>query len=161
MLRFAAGVGSALLIFAAIWIIWVGRDGSLSLLPPTPVPLDAALRFADLPAPLPEASERTREEKRFDRYDKDRNGGVSREEYLANRRKAFAKFDTDGDGKLSFEEYATKTVVKFSGADKDHTGVLTPAEFLATRVLRTASKTKCAPPARQTPSPASSDDEAG
>lgn len=160
MLRFAAGVGSALLIIAAACLIWIGRDGSLSLLPPTPAPIDAALRFADVVAP-PEASERTREEKRFDRYDKDRNGGVSRDEYLGARRKAFVKFDADKDGKLSFEEYATKTVVKFSGADKDHTGVLTPAEFLATRVVRTASKTKCAPPARQAPATASSDDDAG
>lgn len=160
MLRFFAGIGSALLMVAAAWLIWRSQDGSLSLLPPTPAPIDAALRFADVVAP-PEASERTREEKRFDRYDKDRNGGVSREEYLGARRKVFVKFDVDKDGKLSFEEYATKTVDKFVGADKDRTGILTPTEFLATRVVRLAAKTKCAPPARQAPTSASTEDEAG
>lgn len=31
--------------------------------------------------PLPEASAKTREQKRFDRYDKDRDGAITREEY--------------------------------------------------------------------------------
>ena len=35
-----------------------------------------------LPDTVPEATERTREQKRFDRYDKDRDGKVTREEYL-------------------------------------------------------------------------------
>lgn len=57
----------------------------------------------------PAASEKTREERRFNRYDKDRNEQISQDEYLASRRKAFAKLDVNGDGRLSFDEWAIKT----------------------------------------------------
>ena len=42
----------------------------------------------------PEATPKSREEKRFSRADKDKNGRIEREELLApRRRKAFAKLD--------------------------------------------------------------------
>ena len=84
-----------------------------------------------LPEP-PEASAKNREEKRFSRADKDKNGRIEREELLASRRKAFAKLDTNGNGNLTFEEWAGKTINKFSGADKDHSGWLSPAEYATT-----------------------------
>ena len=84
-----------------------------------------------LPKP-PEASAKNREEKRFSRADKDKNGRIEREELLASRRKAFAKLDTNGNGNLSFEEWADKTIDKFSGADKDHSGWLDPTEYATT-----------------------------
>lgn len=85
---------------------------------------------------VPEALERTREQKRFDRYDKDRNGVILREEYLTPRRKAFAKLDRNGDGVLSFDEWAAKTEAKFDTADKDKSGSLTREEFATTAVKR-------------------------
>jgi Ca2+-binding EF-hand superfamily protein len=107
----------------------------------------------------PQASEKTREEKRFNRYDRDKNGGVAADEYLFSRRKAYAKLDSNGDGKLSFDEYAVKTITKFNGADKDRSGILTPAEFLTTRVVRAKPKsTNCPPPLRI---PTSDEDEGG
>jgi hypothetical protein len=104
--------------------------------------------LADL-AGAHEASERTREENRFARYDRGTNGAVAREEYLLSRRKAFAKLDVNGDGKLGFEEYAVKTTTKFAAADKDRDGALNPAEFALTRVVRkSAPKCACKPVTR-------------
>ena len=80
----------------------------------------------------PEASAKNREEKRFSRADKDKNGRIEREELLASRRKAFAKLDKNGNGSLSFEEWADKTIEKFDKADKDRTGSLTQAEYATT-----------------------------
>jgi len=81
---------------------------------------------------VPEASAKSREEKRFSRADKDKNGRIEREELLGPRRKPFAKLDTNGNGALSFEERAAKSIDKFQGADKDRTGWLTPAEYATT-----------------------------
>ena len=98
-----------------------------------------------LPDP-PAATEKTREEKRFSRYDHDKNGAVSRDEYLAARHKAFAKLDTNNDGKLTFDEWAIKAETKFAAADKDKSGILTPVEFATTRVVRkTKPRVNCPP----------------
>ena len=148
--RFIAGVISALLFVSAGIFIWRGQVESVSAIPTAPVDLDAVpITLADLSAP-PTATEKTREQKRFSRYDKDKNGAVAREEYLTARRKAFAKFDINGDGRLVFEEYAIKTTSKFAKADADRSGQLTPTEFLATRIVRKLPSTKCPPP-RRTP----------
>ena len=72
---------------------------------------------AELPDQVPEASPRTREQKRFGRYDKDKDGAITRDEYLQSRRKAYAKLDANRDGVLSFDEWATKTTAKFATAD--------------------------------------------
>jgi hypothetical protein len=80
----------------------------------------------------PEVTPKSREEKRFSRADKDKNGRIEGEELYAPRRKAFAKLDTNGNGTLSFDEWAVKTVGKFRGADKDRSGWLTPAEYATT-----------------------------
>ena len=123
-------------------------DAALPLAPAALVPDGGVQAAAPLPAPVPEARDRTREQKRFDRYDKDRNGTVTREEYLAARRKAFAKLDTDHDGKLSFDEWAIKAETKFAGADTDKSGTLTAAEFATTAVKRKpARRAPCAPAA--------------
>jgi Ca2+-binding EF-hand superfamily protein len=88
-----------------------------------------------LPTP-PEATPKSREEKRFSRADKDKNGRIEREELLASRRKAFAKLDKNGNGALSFDEWAVKTIDKFAGADKDRSAWLDPAEYATTAPLR-------------------------
>lgn len=150
MLRFIAGVVSALLLVTGGFFIWraqADRGG-----PALPAPLAAAESIAAIDlAPPPQASERTREEKRFARYDRDRNGAVAREEYLLARRKAFAKLDTNGDGRLTFEEHAIKTTTKFAAADKDKSGALGPAEFATTRIVRKAAPKCACPPARRGP----------
>lgn len=154
--RFLAGVASALLLVTAGFFIWKAQADRGSAIPPAPAASAAAL--ADLDGP-PTATEKTREEKRFSRYDRDKDGVVGREEYLLSRRKAFAKFDTNGDGRLSFDEYAIKTATKFAVADKDRNGALNPKEFSMTRVVR-KSPPKCAcRPATPAPPPAEEPEE--
>ena len=149
MWRYLAGAISVFLVMIAGTLIWSSFAGTKSIIGPPPRAGSARLGAIDVNPPL-EASDKTREQKRFSRYDADQNGAVSRDEYLLSRRKSFARIDVDGDGKLSFEEYAAKAVKKFGDADRDHSGQLTPAEFLATRVARKASspKAKCPPPLR-------------
>ena len=143
MWRFLAGVASTLLLCGAGMVWWTSgaQDGTaLSAFAP---PL--ARSTAD-PADPPEAEERTREQKRFDRYDKDRNELVSSEEYLASRRKAYAKLDANGDGRLTFEEWAKKTTDKFAKADADRSSELSRAEFATTKVVRKSRpQPNCAP----------------
>jgi EF hand len=144
--RYLAGLAAALLLATTGFFIWQARADKTSPIPPPPAAaIDAPMGLADL-APPPQASEKTREEKRFARYDKDKNGAVGRDEYLVSRQKGFAKLDTDGDGRVSFEEYAVKATTKFAAADRDRNGALTATEFATTRVVRKAKpKTKCAP----------------
>ncbi len=154
--RFLAGVAAALLLVAGGFFIWRAQAERGGMVPAAPlaVAADAPLALVDLAGP-PAASERTREEKRFARYDKDKNGAVAREEYLFARRKNFAKLDVNGDGKLGFEEYAVKAVAKFAAADKDKSGALGPAEFATTRVVRkSAPKCACRPAVTRAPAAA-------
>jgi|KBSMisStaDraftv2_1062788.scaffolds.fasta_scaffold26336_4 hypothetical protein len=97
---------------------------------------------ADTPPQPPAADDKTREEKRFSRADHDKNGIVSRDEFLVARHRNFAKLDVNNDGKLSFDEYATKAEDKFGKADADHSGGLNPSEFATTKVER-KSKPSC------------------
>ncbi len=147
MLRFLAGVGSALLLVTAGFFLFRGR--ATPELPPPPPASTAAAAPQALPAPEvapPAASPRTREQKRFGRYDKDRDGRITRDEYLASRRKAYGKLDANGDGRLSFEEWAARTTAKFGGADRDRSATLDPAEFATTAVKRKArAAPRCLP----------------
>lgn len=159
MWRYVGGGVAALVVVAACAILWSSLASSKMPIPePSAVgsnPVAAALDNR----PVPEASERTREERRFARYDRDRNGAVGRDEYLLNRRKSYARLDTDGDGTLSFDEYAAKAVDKFKGADRDRTGSLNPAEFAATKPARKSPpRRNCPPPARSAPADAGDDD---
>jgi hypothetical protein len=148
MWRYLAG-GGALLSVAAAGFFFIGGDARpVSVLPAQP---QQAAATADVPigaSEVPEASPVTREQKRFNRYDKDRDNSITREEYLAARRKAFAKLDRNGDGRLDFDEWAVKATTKFAAADADKSGTMNPAEFATTAVKRkTPSRAKCPPQA--------------
>ncbi len=146
MWRYLAGAVAALLLAGGGILLFNGRAASDRLLPAAPSVAPAS-DGAALPDAAPEASDKTREEKRFGRYDKDRNSAISRDEYLANRRKAYARLDTNHDGTLSFDEWAVKATTKFAAADADHNGAMSPAEFATTAVKRRpATKAKCACP---------------
>ncbi|MFA5965754.1 MAG: EF-hand domain-containing protein [Sphingomonas sp.] len=151
----AGGVAILMLVGAGVAFFTAhGRPGA-TLLAATAPAAQAASADGPLPDTVPEAGDRTREQKRFDRYDKDRNGQVTREEYLAARRKAYAKLDTNHDGMLSFDEWAVKAETKFASADADKSGAMTPAEFATTAVKRT---TRPRPKCRNTdPAPAPAD----
>lgn len=136
----AGGVSALLLVTAGFFFFRSGAKPDQPLFGPAP---QAVAESGSPLAAAPAATEKTREEKRFDRYDKDRDGKITREEYLASRRKAFAKLDTDHDGRLSFDEWAIRSTTKFATADADHSGAMNAAEFLTTKVIR-KSAPKCA-----------------
>jgi hypothetical protein len=133
MFRYLAGAAAALLLFTGAFLIWQSRAEQGPSLPDAPQarPASASL-LAARPLEAPEASPKSREERRFSRADKNKDGRIESEEIFAARRKAFAKLDANGNGALSFEEWAAKTIDKFHGADKDRNGWLTAAEYATT-----------------------------
>ncbi|MFL6734319.1 MAG: EF-hand domain-containing protein [Sphingomicrobium sp.] len=134
MARFFAGAAACFLMLTGAFLLWQGRAENPTLIPPAPKALPASQSVLGPRTVLtpPEASPKSREEKRFSRADKDKNGRIEREELLAPRRKAFAKLDSNHNGSLQFEEWANKTIDKFAGADKDRSGWLTAAEYATT-----------------------------
>lgn len=148
MWRYLAGAGSALLLVAAGVFLF---RGSASEEPQTPRSVQAQ-RVAGpgaLPPPpgetalpplpkIPEASARTREQKRFDRLDRDRNDAISQAEFFQPRRRFFSRLDRNGDGVLSFEEWAVRGITRFAEADRNRSGTLDRAEFATTKAKRVA-----------------------
>lgn len=133
MARFLAGAAACFLMMTGAFLFWQSRAEEGPALPPAPPPQASAPAMV-VPALLeaPEASPKTREEKRFDRADRNKNGRIEMEDLLSPRRKRFAKLDKDGNGILSFEEWAVTTIDKFDGADADRSGWLTRAEYATT-----------------------------
>lgn len=149
MTRLIAIAVSALLLVGAGVVFW--RSGSPETLPVAPTVQARAVSLPVLGDPVPEppkASPKTREEKRFGRLDKDKNGAITTAEYFAARQKAFLRLDANGDGRLSFDEWAIKAREKFAKADGDSSKVLNAAEFATTAVVRKAKPTCACPPAR-------------
>jgi hypothetical protein len=134
VVRFLAGAAACFLLLTGAFFFWQSRAGQNLTLPKAPAARasGASLFNAAQPLQAPEASSKTREEKRFSRADKNKDGKIQEEEVLGSRRKAFAKLDTNGNGALSFEEWAAKTIGKFEGADSDRNGWLTAAEYATT-----------------------------
>jgi hypothetical protein len=132
MYRFLAGAAACFLLLTGAVLIWQSRAQQGPSLPDAPQPRSAGSLLARNTLAAPEASPKSREERRFSRADKNKDGKIEAEEIFAARRKAFAKLDTNGNGALSFEEWAAKTIQKFQGADKDRNGWLTAAEYATT-----------------------------
>ena len=133
MLRFFAGVAACFLLMTGAFFLWQSRAAERPALPAAPAarPAGSTLFSSEVPLTAPEASPKSREEKRFSRYDKDKDGKVEAEEYLAARKRNFDKLDVDRNGTLSFQEYAIKGIQKFAAAG-GRKGWLSPAEFVAT-----------------------------
>ena len=134
MWRFFAGAAACFLLLTGAFLLWQSRAQGPSL-PAAPTPFAAAapsLFGGSQPLEAPEASQKSREERRFGRADKNKDGKIEADEYFAARHRNFDKLDVDRDGKLSFQEYAAKGIEKFQGADHDRSGWLTAAEFAAT-----------------------------
>lgn len=143
--RFLAGVASSLLLVTGAFLIWQGR-AETPRLPFAPKALlasngSAPITLARIPN-APAADAKTKEEKRFARADKDKDGRITLAELVEPRRKAFAKLDLDHDGKLSFEEWSVKTIDKFNEADADKNKALSPAEY-ATTAPKVKAKPAC------------------
>ena len=157
MLRYFAGVGSALLLVAAGFFIWKGwAQREESPIPDAP----AALAAQDpgggaAPAEPASADERTREQRRFDRADRDNDGRITLAEITYARQRAYARLDTNHDGHLSFEEWAVRTLTKFATADANHDRSLDRTEFATTAPprRRPPGRARC-DCAQRTPAPA-------
>ena len=137
------------LIFAGVGVFWwQGRAQVENYAPPPPEAEEPAPSPEELPitdpgemegpAP-PQASELTREEKRFFRYDRNRDRKITRNEMLSSRSDGFRKLDADGNNLLTFEEWAVTTVTRFDEMDGNGNGELSQAEF-ATSAPKPAKK---------------------
>ncbi|MEO7247716.1 MAG: hypothetical protein ABIW31_04625 [Novosphingobium sp.] len=97
----------------------------------------------------PEVNEATKEQRRFDRFDKNRDSKITRTEALMPRVAMFRKLDTDGNNLLSFEEWAVRTTNKFKAADRNGDGTLDRPEFATTKqVNKGKPQCKCERPAK-------------
>ena len=157
MLRFLAGAAASFLLLTGAFLIWQSRAEHASGLPGAPPARAATLFGSTEPLQAPEASAKTREEKRFARYDKDKDGKVQADEYLAARKRNFDKLDLDHNGALGFQEYAAKGIEKFNAAG-GRKGFLTPAEFVATAPPPAKHKLGCS--CRSAPQVADNSDDA-
>ena len=154
MNRIILGAVSALLLAGAGLFWWQGQASvDASAPPPPPVAeIDASgAALEDLPsedgegmqgAALPGANEASKEEKRFNRFDRNRDYQISRPEMLQPRVTAFRKLDTDHNNLLSFDEWSVTTSNRFKKADGNGDALLTRAEFAATKP-KPAKKPAC------------------
>ena len=138
MNRIVLGAFGALVLVAVGLFWWQGRAEVEQGAPPpaAPTATPTGIPSADVaglegPAP-PEATELSREQRRFFRYDRDRDLRITRDEMLSTRTDAFRDLDADGNNLLTFEEWAVTSVDRFEGADANSNGSLTPAEFRTT-----------------------------
>ncbi|MEQ1499063.1 MAG: hypothetical protein ABL914_10415 [Novosphingobium sp.] len=148
MNRTILGAVSALLLAGAGLFWWQGQASIDANAPPPPVATGfeddepTGLPLEELPdedgagirgAAPPDAADPSKEAKRFNRVDRNRDNMVSRTEMLQPRVAAFRKLDTDHNNLLSFEEWSVATNNRFKGADGNGDGALTRGEFAATR----------------------------
>jgi hypothetical protein len=150
MNRIVLGALGALAL-AALGLFWLQGRAEVERGAPPPAPAAATsptgLPSADIsglvgPAP-PEETELSREERRFFRYDRDRDRFITRHEMMSSRTDAFRKLDTDGNNLLTFEEWAIATSQRFHGADANGDGRLTPPEFATTAPRPAATPCRC------------------
>ncbi len=152
MNRMVLGAVAALLLVSAGLFWWQGPAELARGVPPPDIA--ASPQTNDAPIELPSAnphgrsswlphvpaSKASKAQQRFNRYDRNRDGRISRDEMLSTRVKAFQKLDINHDNMLSFEEWAVKTSDRFKAIDSNHDGVITPAELAAYDAAAAAKK---------------------
>jgi hypothetical protein len=134
MLRFLAGAAACFLLMTGAFLLWQSHAAERPAVPAAPEArtVAASLFGGSEPLQAPEASAESKAEKRFSRYDHNKDGKVEADEYLAARRRNFDKLDLDHNGSLTFQEYAVKGIEKFNAADHGRKGWLTTAELATT-----------------------------
>ena len=152
MLRWIVGIFAICMFVTGSLLVFgvVGRNADQAMAAAIPDP-EAATTEAEAVRTLPSIPEieeppaadpLSKEEKRFNRVDKDGNEQISLSELVHPRRGRFANLDLDKDGQLSFEEWAITTIEKFEGADANSDGILTRVEY-ATTAPKPAKKKRC------------------
>jgi hypothetical protein len=150
MNRIALGAVSALSLVAAGFFWWQGRAEVERAAPPLAASHDTPL---ELPSADPDGrgpalpSDRTKkkpkqtpEERRFNRFDRNRDGKITRIEMLSTRVKGFQKLDTNHDNLLTFEEWAVSTSNRFKAIDRDGDGIVSRDELNAFYVAQEAAR---------------------
>ena len=153
MNRIVVGAVSALLLASAGVFWWQGRAELERGAPPpdlaadrtageAPIELPSADTHGKRGAALPGVAKHSQstEEKRFARYDKNKDGHITRPEMLSTRVNAFKKLDTNHDNLLSFEEWAIKTSDRFKQIDRNGDGIITRDELDAYENAKEAKK---------------------
>ena len=144
-------VGALLLASAGLWF-WQGQaeENDIPAMAPPPAIAEVlpaagkdALAFGSAPPTPPEAPKASREEQRFNRYDRNRDEIISRLEMMGSRTKAFKSLDRDGNNLLSFEEWAAVTSDRFAKADGNRDTLLTRKEFTATKQKAVKPTCRC------------------
>jgi hypothetical protein len=156
MNRIVIGALGALLLVAAGVFWWQGRAATDNApqVPHLALPASRGSASADDALPevdagdavggdLPEVPEETKEQKRFDRLDRDHDGKITLPEMLAPRVREFRKLDVDGNNLLTFDEWAVRSINKFKAADKAGKGYLTRDDFATTRAKPKTPTCKC------------------
>ncbi|MEZ5694092.1 MAG: EF-hand domain-containing protein [Altererythrobacter sp.] len=153
MNRILLGAFGALVLAGVGLFWWQGRaQVEQGAPPPDPAALadpgaEPEIPVADAgdmrgPAP-PEATELSREQRRFFRYDRNRDLRITRNEMLSTRTNDFRKLDKDGNNLLTFEEWAVTTATRFDKADANGDRELSQREFATTAPKRSARKPAC------------------
>lgn len=148
MQRILIGGVAALLMAGGGLLVWQSMAYQPQLIPAPPPPevisdklpeagTDAPA-FGPAPPTPPEAPKASREEMRFNRYDRNKDELISRLEMMGSRTKAFKALDSDGNNLLTFEEWAAATGQRFASADGNKDQLLTRKEFAKTRPKITA-----------------------
>lgn len=154
MNRLVLGAVAALLFVAAGLFWWQGRaETQIGDAPPQAAVAEPEERAVAGPLPTanvagqrgpapPEATELSREQRRFGRLDRDGDNRITRNEMLSTRTRDFRRLDLDGNNLLTFEEWAVATGNRFKSADQNGDLWLSREEFATTRPRETA-KPKC------------------
>ncbi len=176
MNRMVLGAVAALLMVGTGLFWWQGRAETESGAPPPEAPAppmgDEPLPYANAGAlrgaALPEADPVTREQRRFDRVDRNRDGRITANELLAPRAAAFRKIDLDGNNLLTFQEWAVRTTTRFRNADGNRDNALTREEYATTKpkpanhpACRCSPIPRAAGPARRGAEPPAADESGG
>lgn len=152
MSKYLIGGAGAIMLLLAGFLYMLGNAQEETPAAPPPqetIAEDSQLpqaNVSDLVGPEPpEATQMTKEQRRFGRYDRDSNLRITRNEMLSTRSQAFRKLDIDGNNLLTFEEWAVATTRRFEGADADGNEELTPQEFATTKPKpkRKAARCRC------------------
>ena len=143
MQRMLIGGVAALFMAGGGLLVWQSMANQPSLIPAPPPPAVMsdklpeagadAPAFGSAPPTPPEAPKASREEMRFNRYDRNKDELVSRLEMMGSRTKAFKALDTDGHNLLPFEEWAVVTGQRFASADGHTDQLLTRKDVARTR----------------------------
>ena len=132
--------GVLALVMVGIGLFWLQGRAQVEEGAPPPPPVAARPDLEELPsadvtgmrgpAP-PQADQLSKDQRRFFRFDRNRDGRITRNEMLSTRSNAFRKLDIDGNNLLTFEEWAVTTAERFGEMDGDGNGAITLPEASA------------------------------